>query len=239
MVRSVGEPVADDLLRVGELAAHSIASGSPKAYFQAGDDKLTSPAKRHFFVAIEDDLQALDARAWAALKAEALPRLTAPAPGRGWEELFSILNQARGYKRLAEMGCAGIEFVPRSKGKTPDLAATLGAARLLCEVKTIHISAVEVARRQGGGVGTTLAHVTPEFLGKLRRDLDAARAQMEAFDAAARHIAFVVVNFDDHLHECAADYCADIEADLATNSPAGVEVALDIKPPFYWATRAT
>jgi len=105
MVRSVGEPVADDLLRVGELVAHSIASGSPKAYFQAGDDKLTSPAKRHFFVAIEDDLQALDARAWAALKAEALPRLTAPAPGRGWEELYSILNQARGYKRLAEMGC--------------------------------------------------------------------------------------------------------------------------------------
>jgi hypothetical protein len=109
---------------------------------------------------------------------------------------------------------------------------------VLCEVKTVHISAAEVARRQSGGVGTTLAHVTPEFLGKLRLTIEAARGQMVAYDAAARHIAYVVVNFDDLLHEYVADYRADIEAGLAASPPAAVKVVLDIKPPFHAVTRA-
>jgi hypothetical protein len=110
----------------------------------------------------------------------------------------------------------------------------------VCEVKTINISAREVARRQSRSVGTTLAHVEPEFVGKLRRDIEAATAQMAAFDGdpVTRRIVYVVVNFDDPFHEYGPDYRADIEADLAATPPAGVEVVLDIKPPFYWATRA-
>jgi hypothetical protein len=231
--RVCSDPSADDLARVRELAAASVALGSPRAYFQAGDDKLSNPAKRPFFVDIERDLQRLDEAAWTALKAEALPRLAAPAQDRGWEELFSILNQARGYNYLTELGCAGVEFVPRGRGKTPDLKATLGATRFLCEVKTIHISADEVARRQSGGVGTSQARVTPQFLGKLRRDIDAARDQMVAFDASATKITYVVVNFDDVLHEYALEYEAQIASDLKARPLPGVDVKLDIKRPFY------
>jgi hypothetical protein len=110
---------------------------------------------------------------------------------------------------------------------------------VLCEVKTIHISAAEVARRLGGGVGTTQAHVTPEFLVKLRRAIETARDQMVAFDATASHIAYVVVNFDDLLHEYARECEAQIMANLTADPPRAVEAVLDIKPPFHAATRST
>lgn len=231
---------AADLMRVGELAAYSIALGSPDAYFQPDDAKLSDPMKRRFFADIEGDLQPLDAQAWAALKVEALTRITTKAPGRGHAELFSILNQARAYNHLTAIGCVGVGFVPRSKGKTPDLSATSGAITVLCEVKTINISAREVERRQSGGIGTSLAHVEPGFLAKLHSDIGQASAQMSSFDPdpTARRIVYVVVNFDDLLHEYAADCRAHIEAGLAATPPACVEVVLDIRPPLYWATIA-
>jgi hypothetical protein len=168
------------------------------------------------------------------LKAEALPRLTARAAGRGWEELFSILNQARAFNHLTGLGCTDVRFVPRAAAKTPDLAATLGPVLVLCEVKTIHISAREVERRQSGGVGTSLAHVEPGFLAKLRSDIVKASAQLAAVDAdsSARRIVYIVVNFDDLFHEYAPECREHIEADLAADPPRGVEVVLDIKPPF-------
>jgi hypothetical protein len=63
---------------------------------------------------------------------------------------------------------------------------------------------------------------------------------MAAFDPdpAARRIVYVVVNFDDLLHEYGSECRAHLEAELAAAPPAGMEVVLDIKPPFYWATRA-
>jgi len=231
---------AAELPRIGELRAYSIALASPDAYFQPGDTKFSDPAKRRFFADTEADLHSLDAEAWAALKAEALPRITANAPGRGHAELFAILNQARAYNHLTAIGCAGVRFVPGSNGKTPDLAATLGNVAVLCEVKTINVSEREVERRQSGGVGTSQGRVEPGFLAKLRSDIGRASTQMSAFDPdpAARRIVYVVVNFDDLLHEYGPECRAHIEAELAASPPAGVEVVLDIKPPFYWATRA-
>jgi len=73
-----------DLTRIGELRDHSIALKSPDAYFRADDTKFSTPLSRAAFIAIERDLLGLDVAAWAALKSEALPRLTARAVGRGW-----------------------------------------------------------------------------------------------------------------------------------------------------------
>jgi hypothetical protein len=225
-----------ELRRVGELRDHSLSLNAPNAYFSAGDTKLSDPAKRRFFIAIEDDLRDLDTAAWTALKAEALPQLTAKAPGRGWEGLFSILNQARAYAHLVGLGCTDVQFIPRSKRKTPDLRAGLGSVSVLCEVKTIHISNVEVGRRQSGGVAASKAHVEPGFLSKLRSDIETASAQMGAFDPdpAVRRIVYVVVNFDDLFHEYEPECRAQIEADLAV-APSSVEVILDIKRPFHAA----
>lgn len=239
MIFSTGNlGTASDFVRIQELRDDSISLGSSDSYFKADDDKLTNPSKRPFFLAIEKDLSGLDETAWEALKNEALPRLSAKVHGRGWEQLFSILNQARSYNRLAACGCTDIEFIPRSKSKTPDLRAKLDGATMLCEVKTIHISKDEIDRRLQGGVGTIATQVTSEFLKKLHRDIDLAATQMAAYDSdpATRRIAYVIINFDDSLHEYAPQYETQIREELDRNHHDGVEVVLDIKPPFYNAT---
>lgn len=131
-------PINDELQRISQLREYSINLNSPEAYFRAGDDKLSNPSKRPFFVALERELQGLDAAAWELLKGEALPRLKSTHPTRGWEQLFDTLNEAKGYNYLARIGCADIKFIPRAKkGKvqTPDLRGLLGTTCVVCEVK--------------------------------------------------------------------------------------------------------
>jgi len=52
-------------------------------------------------LAREREFQRLDDAAWEFLKDEALPYLSArDRKGRGWEQLISILNQARRGRRV-------------------------------------------------------------------------------------------------------------------------------------------
>jgi hypothetical protein len=103
----------DELRRISQLRDYSVNLNSPKAYCRADDDKLSNPHKRKFFVALERELQGLDAEAWDFLKGEALPRLKAQHPTRGWQQLFDTLNEAKGYNYLVRIGCKDIKFIPR------------------------------------------------------------------------------------------------------------------------------
>src|SRR5580692_10208277 len=87
---------------------------SPGAYFQNLDNNLqVSPTAMQAFSDREKDFQGLDAAAWAYLKDEAVPYLSRKATnGRGWQQLFDILNQARAYNYLKSIGCASVRFVP-------------------------------------------------------------------------------------------------------------------------------
>jgi hypothetical protein len=51
----------------------------------------------------------------------------------------------------------------------------------------------------------------------------------------AREIVYIVVNFDDSLHQYADDYKAQIDAFLSTDQSPGLEVQFDIKSPYYTA----
>jgi hypothetical protein len=106
---------------------------------------------------------------------------------------------------------------------------------VLCEVKTINVSKIEADRRNEGGVGTTQAYFDERFFNKLLSDLQMASSQMLAFstEVGTRRIAYIVVNFDDRLHECADEYEEQIVAHLTRVSMQGVEVVLDIKPAFH------
>jgi hypothetical protein len=209
------------------------------AYFRDLDRTLAEiPQKRKQYRDVERDLQALDADAWAFLKSELKPLLATKDPKRGWQPLFDKLNQAKAFRYLK--GKFGeVTFIPPSaaKGrKTPDLSTQAGAA--LCEVKTINTSEIEADRRHAGGVGTIEVQLNPGFFNKLGADLVQARAQMNVFDPspAVRKMVYVVVNFDDTLHEYADFYRLQIEHFIETNNPAPeLEVVLDIKPPFYAA----
>ena len=51
-----------------------------------------------------------------------------------------------------------------------------------------------------------------------------------------KHIAYVIANFDDNLHEYADRYQVQIDRYIAGDPVPGLEVVVfDIKPPFYTA----
>ena len=207
------------------------------AYFQNLDKRLSEcPQKLRQYRDLERDLAGLDADAWEFLKAEVNPLLSAKHEQRGWQQLFDKLNQAKAYNYLKRIGYESIRFVPpSSEGRqmTPDLKASKGVERAICEVKTINVSDIEANRRSSGGVATIKDQLDPEFFQKLGADLRQAETQINAFDAdAAAKFVYVVINFDDELHEYADRYQVQIDRYLAENPRPGLEVIFDWKPPF-------
>lgn len=227
-----------ELPRVFELHDLIQPSSSPEAYFQNFEQSLTAiPQKLKLFRDIERDLQGLDTKAWTFLKSEVAPLLAAKDPKRGWQSLFDKLNQAKAFNYLTNAGYTNVRFVPPSavKGQqTPDLQAD----GVLCEVKTVNVSEKEALRRFSGAVGTITDHLDEGFFSKLSSDLWKAKAQMAAYgtDPGAKHIAYVIVNFDDNLHEYADRYQVQIDRYIAGDPVSGLQVVVfDIKPPFYTA----
>ena len=234
------EVTSDEWPRISQLRNYSINLNLPNAYFRADDDKLTSPQKRKFFVALEQELQGLDAEAWEFLKGEALPRLKTRHPTRGWQQLFDTLNEAKGYNYLVSVGCKDVKFIPRAKtnnSQTPDLRGVLNSTSVLCEVKTINVSEDEANRFATGGVATIRRDLETSFFNKLSCVVCTASSQLLAFDNSlrSRRIVYVVFKFDDRLHEYADEYQRQIETYIAEASLPDVEVVLEIKPPFHSA----
>ena len=110
---------------------------SPHAYFRDFDEHLKDSLHiRDIYRRLESDLQGLDGPAWEFLKSEASPYLVhKDRSGRGWQQLFDILNQARAYNYLETIGCSNVHFIPPAKRRstrTPDLEAVLNSRRVLC-----------------------------------------------------------------------------------------------------------
>lgn len=231
-----------ELPRVYELRDMAQISSSPDAYFQDFCKRLAeSRVMLKHFRDIETDLQGLGAPAWEHLKVEVAPLLASKDDTRGWQSLFDKLNEAKGYNHLVNIGCTDVRFIPQSsvKGeKTPDLEGILAGVRVLCEVKTINVSDVEASRRASGAAGGVSGRLPEGFLNKLKSDLTVAQKQMAAYssDSSAIRIAFVVVNFDDILHEYADEYSRQIFSFIETDAVPGIEIVLYTKPPFYSAT---
>jgi hypothetical protein len=210
------------------------------AFPSLDEESINFAPKRKFLRDIEAELQSLDAVGWAALKAKLTP-MPKKHKTRVLEPLYNILNEAKAYNYLSSIGCTNIRFIPESQvrgQKTPDLGAEAQGQKVLCDVKTINRSDVEVRRANGGGVGTTKVQLDDGFFRKLKSDLEYAKTQMLAYDpdTAVRKIAYVIVNYDDNLHECGDLYENQIAKFKANNPIADLEVEFNIKPPFYTAT---
>jgi hypothetical protein len=173
----------------------------------------------------EADLQGLDDPSWKYFKRELVPLLTRKDPKRGWQALCDKLNEAKGYNYLVRIGCREVTFVRRSGArgqKTPDL----------------NRSEKETARMNDGSVGAGFVKLPEAFFVKLKSTLEAARQQMISYcqSSEAKRIAYVIVNYDEFLHECGTEYRSQIDAFMASNPFPGLEVEFDIKPDFYYAT---
>ena len=211
--------------RVLELIDLIEDRGAAGAYFREFETRVEQDSgMARVWSGRELEFQKLDNEAWSALKTSAAPYLVKGKPnGRGWSQLISILNEARGYIYLSEMGCTEIRFIPRVKKEgieTPDLIGELDATRALCEVKTILISDIEIRARRNIEVRSAETSLTPEFLKKLDDTLDKARNQLFAYDRGgdAIRIVFMVLNFDDWPeHKCY--YYDQIDVHLAQPGP--------------------
>jgi hypothetical protein len=187
---------------------------------------------------IESDLQGLDAAAWELFKQDLVPLVKKRHPERGWQPLLNKLNEAKGYNYLVQIGCTDVQFIPRSSSRTPDLKGRFGSSTVLCEVKTINPSDDEFRSRKDHSVRSIAAQLPIGFFNKLRSTLETARDQMTIYsqDVDAKKIVYLVVNYDDILHEYVPAYSTRL-ADFISNSPVhNLDIKLDIKPPYYWAT---
>lgn len=209
------------------------------AFFRnLGPSLAASPGKREAYETIEADLAALDPASWAFLKMEVRPLLTVHHGPRGWQPLMDKLSEAKAYSYLKRDKFTEIAFIPRAKKdgqRTPDLSARSGAAQVLCEVKTINISKDEAKRREQGNVGSTEPRLDDRFFLKLRHDLVEAQAQMRAFNSCTDviRIAYIVVNYDDWLHEAADLYDVQIADFLKHQNPTPeLKIVFEIKRIF-------
>ncbi len=226
--------------RVHELIDLIEDRESPAAYFQDFDNSLhDSPEKKRVWLAREAEFDKLDQAAWDALKSEACPHLANWDVKRGWQQLITILNQARAYNFLRNIGCSTVRFVPRATqegNKTPDLEARSCGLRVLCEVKTINVSDKEASARHNGQVRTTSDRLDTRFLNKVRSTLERAKAQIEAFENGeeSKRIAFMVIDFDDSLGQYKKEYYAQIDDFLACDPVVGVEIVFyNQRTPFH------
>jgi hypothetical protein len=219
-----------EMPRVCELCDLIADRSSPSSYFQDFDRSVASEAeKKRVWFARERELQRLDDAAWKFLKDETLPYLSArDSKGRGWEQLISILNQARAYNYFVDRGCSNVRFVERAKKRnreTPDLEAELDGTRVVCEVKTLNASQVEIERRQSGGVGSGTNVLSGPFFEKLDRTIEKAESQMLSYAGGdAEHIVFFIPNFDDRFGEYKADYFCQIDEHLGSLHPTGANI---------------
>lgn len=153
---------------------------------------------------IESDLQGLDVTAWELFKQDLLLLVKKHHPERGWQPLLNKLNEAKGYNYLVRIGCTDVQFIPRSSSRTPDLKGRLGSNTVLCETKTINPSDDEFRAREGRSVRNIVIQLPIGFFNKLRSTLETARVQMTSYsqEADTKKIVYLVVNYDDILHEC-------------------------------------
>jgi hypothetical protein len=225
-----------ELPRVFELGDLIERPSKPSAYFQNWDNPLfvDEPDRKRAWLAREREFQQLDAPSWQCLKEEARPYLTArDAKGRGWQQLITILNQARAHNYLVDLGCSQVCFIPRAKvegQKTPDLEGDLNGQKVLCEVKTINPSQDEMDKRLSGRAGLTTNVLDEGFFKKFNSSVLEAKDQMRTYDDQddVRRIVFFVITFDEPHGEYKIDYFAQIDRYLASDLASDLVSDLDI-----------
>lgn len=193
------------------------------SYFRDFESSLVKrPEKRRALLKVEQLLSVLDDVAWSDIKDRALPLALHWVEGRGWEALFNLFNEIRGYKFLKESGCSAIQFVERKSSKTPDLEARRDGRRVLCEVKTFNVAEEEAAYRAATTRGEfntreVEGRLDDGFLaGKLAGTIARAVAQIESEDPtreALRYV-FCVINFNDWVGDNQPQYVAQIDDHL-------------------------
>lgn len=173
----------------------------PKNYF---DFKELFPFASGAFAQSEKAFTKLDAKSWEKLREKALPYVTVDDPLRRYQQLWSALDEARGYVFLADQGYEQIEFIEpekNSKGRPqfPDLSATKGNSTAILEVKTVNESNENLSPNASWrhGAITVRPDLSPKFRGKIVSTIEQARGQLNSYaHQSDRKIVLLVVRLD-------------------------------------------
>jgi len=163
----------------------------------------------------EERFARLDSESWAVLRNKALPYISLDDSLRHYQQLWSILDEARGYAFLAEQGCERIEFIEPGKSKkggqqSPDLVGYKAGSTAILEVKTVNESTENLGPNAAWRHGTiqVRSDLSPEFKGKLVSTIEQARNQLNSYPHPSnRRIVLLVVRLDygqktgGHLYE--------------------------------------
>lgn len=228
--------IRERLPRVFELKDLLQDPDNEHAYFQDFESSIASnPLKQDAFIRLESQLELLDEASWRDLAARAARHLvsTTRDRGRGWQQLFDQLNEARAFGYLLRLGSTDIRFVAPGDTKKPDLAAHLDGRDVLCEVKTLNISDAQADLNQRvepvGPAREVVTSLPDEFLTKkLAPTLQRALQQLSDHDATrkARWIIYVVVHFDEQPGEYHTEYFRQIDEYLLAQPVEGAELVL-------------
>lgn len=231
-------PLARDLSallpRLLELRDLTPDPSHPDAYFTDFESKLQSDHVFGIYKRLEGYLAALEPAAWHDLRARARATLIARqrTTGRGWQDLFDVLNEAIAYAYLKAVGATAIRFLSPQAVRTPDLSATLAGQRVLCEVKTLNKSeaqAVRDRRTAEGHVQVTKAALTlpPQWIQKFVDKVTDALDQLREHDTGdSKLIVFVAINFDDRIGDHDDRHFAQIDDLLDSIDLSGAELVL-------------
>jgi len=190
------------------------------------------PEAKRKWLRIEKALQGLDPCSQKVLKKKVCPYLTKKHAGRGWHQLFDVLNEARAYDYLKSLGCSDVHLIPESiknGEQTPDLEGVLCSGKVLCEVKTINISDEEAKVRASDKpiVRNTQDKLENPFFDKLRSCLTKAEKQLRASHNSAHLIVYIFIIFDEYpFCEYKETYFQQIDHELSENIVTGIELVI-------------
>jgi hypothetical protein len=236
--QSSARSFVDSMPRVFQLKDAQTDRDHPDAYFRNFETSLQQEkSKLAAFLKLEKLFSTLDDHSWTDFIEKASRHLISRkrAKGRGWQELFDVISEARGYAYLQRIGCSDIHFIKNESGKTPDLAARYENRKVFCEVKTINISEDEAAKRRrilSGEVVSSrgLLQLGEGFMKKLSDKLWEAINQLDEQDPerTARRIVFVVLHFDDWVGDYQPAYFREIDDYLLSNPVDGAELVFSL-----------
>lgn len=231
--------------RICELIDEIKKENLPR-HFQNFKQSIENEAvNKKIFSHVEEDLKFLDPESWKFLKHKLIQSFKQKKPIRGWQSGFDTLNEAKCYRYLVNYKNAkDVKFIAESdkRGhKTPDLCGKIDETFVICEVKTINVSECE-AKRRAEAIGcpqpVTVGPLPKEFFDKLKDTREEAAKQLFNFspDKTNIFVIYVVLHFDDNLHEHVEHYVSQIKCQASDMWIEKVEIVFDVKPPFYFAT---
>lgn len=170
------------------------------------------------FRAYDSALSYLDEDSWQELRRKALRHFQDHREGQLKQGFFNQLNDAFAYQFLVRSGCTNVSVLRENNTKMPDLQYVVGDVMHFCEVKTIGVSAQELALQASDPDsdsdfdGSRYQALSDNFFKKLGSVL--LHAQCQISSQGRTGLVFVIVHFDDFTLCYLDRYIAQITAFL-------------------------